>query len=121
MLALVGLVSTGCAKCSGDAGEPAPSATSKVPHIKLHDQPRLVGSVRQRTPDAEAVATGKRLHETATKGCTDDKCRHAKCAPLCAQWLRERTGDSGPRIGGQGPFFDCVGFCMNPNPPPPAR
>ena len=117
-LALAALLSTGCAKCSNEPGEAAPSTSGKVPHIKLSDQPRLAGSgVRRRTPDLEAVATGKRLHETATRGCKEDKCRYGKCSPLCAQWLRERAGDSGPNIGNQGPFFDCLGYCMNPNPP----
>lgn len=124
MKALIGTIAltlslaAGCARRSDDAA-PAASRSASVPHIKLSDQPRLRGDagIRRRTPNPEAVAAGKKLHQMVAKQCSDDACRYARCSPLCSQWLREQQGDSGaPKLGQQRLFFDCVGFCMNPSP-----
>lgn len=107
-----------CAKSSGDSGS-EPASSSTVPHVKLSDQPRLVGDAGlvRRPPDVEAVATGRKLAESVAKQCSDDKCRHEKCAPLCGRWLAEKEGVSDkPVLGRQARYFDCLGYCMFPYP-----
>jgi hypothetical protein len=119
VLSLMPLACT-CAKSSGDStGEPAPRASSTVPHVKLSDQPRLVGDAGlvRRPPDPEAVATGRKLADGVAKQCSDDRCRHEKCAPLCSRWMTEKEGASDkPVLGRQKRYFDCLGYCMYPYP-----
>jgi hypothetical protein len=99
------------------------ATTGSVPRVKLTDQPRLRpadGGALPRPPDPQAVSAGQKLHETVSKQCSDDKCRHEKCGPLCAQWVREQTGQGGATASGQQKrYFDCLGACMFPKPAPP--
>lgn len=115
---VLALLLLACSKPSSEpSGEATPGSTATVPRVKLTDQSRLRpadGGPIVRPPDPQAVSAGKKLNETVSKQCSDDKCRHEKCGPLCGQWMREQAGAPGH----QKRYFDCLGACMFPNPKP---
>jgi hypothetical protein len=101
----------GCAKCSEPAPDPAPPVDSapRRPRVNMADQARLQrdGGFKPRPPSPDAVAVGRSLRKSVAGQCADRQCFYARCAPLCAQWLRERDA----RAGAQDLYIECVGHC----------
>jgi hypothetical protein len=115
-LALGAVLLGGCAKCSDPAPSPAvsSSAAPSQPRVVAAEQRRLrpdggvFGTDRRRAATSqEAREIGSRLRQTVSQQCADQKCFHARCAPLCVQWLRER--DAG--ASGRDMYLDCVSSC----------
>jgi hypothetical protein len=116
-IALAALALGGCAKCSDPTPTAAPAASSAAPvqpKITMADQRRLridAGPYgRPRPSNPESAEIGLRLRQTVAQQCADTKCFHARCAPLCVQWLKEQ--DAGARARDM--YLECVGSCAFP-------
>ena len=112
------------AGCTCENKKQADETDSAIPRVAFSAQPRVRGEQFGATsatpppatsafPDRErATRAGYDLHDSATKGCTDQKCTGGNCGKLCTQWMDETIKTFSSVNAKNDTYFNCFGACL---------